>query len=73
MNNNNNSNFGDLLASHSTNNNNHNKLTILNIGSLSCRSPAKLSLPEKRQSFVRHLRLQSLDILSLDDTNAKDE
>lgn len=73
MNNNNNSNFGDLLASHLTNNNNHNKLTTLNIGSLNCRSLAKLPLPEERQSFVRHLRLQSLDILSLQDTNAEDE
>ncbi|PHZ09996.1 uncharacterized protein RHIMIDRAFT_240103 [Rhizopus microsporus ATCC 52813] len=74
MNNNNNSNFSDLLASHSTNNNNnHSKLITLNIGSLNYRSVAKLSLPEKRQSFVHHLRLQSLDILSLQDTNAEDK
>ncbi|PHZ09900.1 uncharacterized protein RHIMIDRAFT_240017 [Rhizopus microsporus ATCC 52813] len=73
MNNNNNSSFGNLPASHSTNNNNHNKLTTLNIGSLNCRSLAKLSLHEKRQSFIRHLRLQSLDILSLQDINTEDE
>lgn len=73
MNNNHNSDFGNLLAFYSTNNNNHDKLTTLIIGSLNFRSFAKLFFPEKRQSFARHLRLQSLDILSLQDTNAEDE
>ncbi|KAG1469191.1 hypothetical protein G6F56_003395 [Rhizopus delemar] len=60
------------LMSTTYTNNNVSRSSTLNIGSLNCRSLSKISSPQSRQSFIRYLRSQSYDILTLQETHAED-
>ncbi|KAG1467521.1 hypothetical protein G6F56_004371 [Rhizopus delemar] len=51
---------------------NHNKHLNINIGSLNCRSLTKPSQPTTSSEFIRYLRIQSLDIITLQETHASD-
>ncbi|KAG1445652.1 hypothetical protein G6F56_009836 [Rhizopus delemar] len=51
---------------------NHNKHLNINIGSLNCRSLTKPSQPTTSSEFIRYLRIQSLDIIILQETHASD-
>ncbi|KAI9274182.1 hypothetical protein BY458DRAFT_419295, partial [Sporodiniella umbellata] len=49
-----------------------NKHSLLQVGSLNCRSLTKPQQPQVNSTFVRYLRSFSYDILTLQETHAKD-
>ncbi|KAG1464209.1 hypothetical protein G6F56_005130 [Rhizopus delemar] len=60
------------IINNQSNTNNQSRSSTLNTGSLNCRSLSKISSPQSRQSFIRYLRSQSYDILTLQETHAED-
>ncbi|KAG0752710.1 hypothetical protein G6F57_015633 [Rhizopus arrhizus] len=49
-----------------------NKQVNINVGSLNCRSLIKTNQPTTSSEFIRFLRSQSLDLLTLQETHASD-
>ncbi|CAO3673010.1 unnamed protein product [Rhizopus stolonifer] len=63
----------DTNAINQSTTNTQSRSSTLNIGSLNYRSLSKISSPQSRQSFIRYLRSQAYDILTLQETHAEDQ